>query len=296
MFSNSFTLLATCLFLFTIRNGANSGRVPTPVNINKCCRIGEQMDNNSQQCEVGGTEKWVPHVYLLAKQTYFVPKGEAPRFFRIREASKPTTCDAPDMYFGLHSTVIFSNGSLFLSEKGTFVSSEDYCVDKDSALVCFPRPKGADSLMAPQKLTKVRKCCGQRSAYEKSTTTCISLTDADHPTLTGVLNSTTVDILYGFPVCEHNHRYTIVGQFEAKQLNEETGMLTVDGGRELSWTEYCLDHAVDKAMEPSVHVFTCADKYSDPESVPVNHQVNHLFNRSLLGTVTELYRNFLSLE
>lgn len=271
MFQNSFIILS--IFLLSNFAGVNSARPPPPVNINKCCRIGEQMDL-SQQCEVGGTEKWVPHVYLLAKKTHFVPKGEAPRFFRIHEATKPTTCEQPDIYSGTNSIAIFSNGSLFLSEKSTFISSDNYCVDKDSALVCFPRPKGADSLIAPQKLVKVRKCCGQRSAYDKLTTKCISLTDADHPTLTGVLNSTSIDILYGFPVCEHNqNQYTIVGQFESKHFSDDTGMLTIDGNRQLSWTDYCLDHAFDKTMEPMVHVFTCADKYSDPESVPVNHQV-----------------------
>ncbi len=241
-----------------------SGRVPIPVTINKCCRLGEGM-NAERQCSIGGTDMWVPHVYLLNKKMYFMPKGEAPRFFKIKEGTKPTTCDEPELFSGSTDFVLFSNGSLFISEKGKLVSGDEYCVEKDMALVCFPRPEGTSK----PKLTKVKKCCGAKAVYQEDKGNCVALEDGHTVLSKQLINSSTVDIVYGFPKCDGNHRYTVAGQFYSHNFDERTGTVTLDTGREYLYSNYCLEHTLND-LNSNVNIFTCAEHFSGPETVPVN--------------------------
>ncbi|XP_037052450.1 probable G-protein coupled receptor Mth-like 1 isoform X2 [Bradysia coprophila] len=256
------------LFVFMLwTDCVRSGRVPVPVTINKCCRLGEGMDPN-RQCNIGGTEMWVPHVYLLNKKTYFMPKGEAPRFFKIKEGTKPATCNDPELFVGSTDFVLFSNGSLFISEKAQLVSGDDYCVEKDMALVCFPRPEGANSLTAPIKLTKVKKCCGVQSVYHEELANCIVLEDGHDVLSKKLINSSAVDIVYGFPKCESNHRYTVAGKFQTNYFDESDGSVTSETGRKFPYSEYCLEHTLND-IDSNVDIFTCAEQFSGPETVPV---------------------------
>lgn len=269
-FSANIIGLLFVLILWT--DNVHSGRVPIPVTINKCCRLGEQMDT-SRQCNIGGTEMWVPHVYLLNKKTYFMPKGEAPRFFKTREGTKPTTCIEPELFVGSTDFVLFSNGSLFISEKAQLVSGDDYCVEKDMALVCFPQPEGANSLTAPAKLTKVKKCCGIKSVYQEDIANCIVLEDGHDILSKKLINSSVVDIVYGFPKCEDNHRYTIAGKFNSNIFDEATGAVTLDTGRDFLFPHYCLEHTIND-INSNVNIFACAEHFSTPETVAINSQVS----------------------
>lgn len=252
-------------------------RAPPPVRINKCCRIGEQI-NSVLQCQGGATEKWVPLVLLLQKQQYFSPIGEAPRFFSFNEKTRPSTCEKPELYEGASKIVLFSNGSMYLSERSQLFNVDDYCAEKDAALVCLPqRPHGADSLTAPAehiKLIRLRKCCGPTSVYNKQTETCVNL-EKGHPILAKqVINSTSVDLSFGFPKCEKSV-YTVAGNFNLQRFDVETGAVTVESGLEFAVAEYCLEHTVADMNESDVNIFTCsANHFSNPESVPVNHQVS----------------------
>lgn len=54
----------------------DAGKAPSPVFVNKCCRIGETLDRN-QECSIGSTgNQWWPVIYLLQKNSYFIPHGE----------------------------------------------------------------------------------------------------------------------------------------------------------------------------------------------------------------------------
>lgn len=246
-----------------------SGRTPIPVTINKCCRLGEGMDTASQ-CNIGGTDMWVPHVYLLNKKMYYMPKGEAPRFFKIKEGTKPNTCKDPELFVGSTDFVLFSNGSLFISEKAQFVSGDDFCVEKDMALVCFPRPEGANSLTAPAKLTKVKKCCGVNSVYQKNISNCVVLEDGHKVLSKNLINSSAVDIVYGFPKCDEKHRYTVAGKFHSDNFDETTGSVTLDTEEKRKFlnSEYCLEHTLND-INSNVNIFTCAEDFSDPAPVSI---------------------------
>ncbi|KAJ6645899.1 putative G-protein coupled receptor Mth-like 1, partial [Pseudolycoriella hygida] len=260
-----------------------SGRPPPIVTLNKCCRLGEGMDNYTQ-CNIGGTEMWVPHVYLINKKTYFMPKGEAPRFFKIKEGTKPTTCAEPELFVGAAVFVLFSNGSMYVSEKARFVSGDNFCVEKDMALVCFPSPESANSLTAPAKLTKVKKCCGVQSVYQENVANCVVLNDGHDLISKKIINSTAVEIVYGFPKCEGNHRYTVAGKFHSEKFDEITGTVTLETGKEFGYKDYCLEHTLSD-MDSNVNIFTCADHFPQ-QTVATNNDVRFvLYSIGLLISV-----------
>lgn len=253
-------------------------RAPNTTVINKCCRIGEELDKE-QRCLVGGTEKWWPHIFLVFKRTYFLPRGESPRFFKIRERSVPA-CDQPELFTGNTNMAIFSNGSLYLLERNTFIEPDSYCVDRETALVCFPRPQGADSLTAPVAAsTKVRKCCGIQSVYNKELENCVPL-DFEHELFTKklVMNSTAmIDFVFGFPTCVMRNHYAIVGKFKEEHFEATTGSLTLDSDKHLQSNEYCLEHTVTDMNSSYVNVFTCEEQFEITKSAAAQPDVSFEF-------------------
>lgn len=236
-------------------------RAPSPIEINKCCRIGERLDQN-QQCSIGdGTEKWWPLIYLIIKKANFEPYGDAPRFMRARENKRPN-CDNPELF--MSNVALFSNGSLYLGERNSLIDLTEYCVDKDVALVCLPNTRGADSLIKPVKLTKIRKCCGQHSIYMSDAATC-SPRSEQHGSIPENLfqmqNSSHIDLIYGFPVCSAaaNHDIVIADQFREQNLNTKNGTYALDSHRALRVDEFCIDHTVQASNVIAEKVFACAD-------------------------------------
>lgn len=243
----------------------DAARPPPIVIVNKCCRIGEQMDV-TRRCLVGGTEKWWPPVYQIQKAAWFMPPGEAPRFLKVREQYMPV-CENVELFIGANKLAVFSNGSLLLSERNAFFDPDSYCVDKDAALVCMPRPQGADSLTAPRTLTRVNKCCpGLNLAYDidKKQNPCVTLGNGhDSFSKKTVSNTTAIDLVFGFPHCEMTNHYTIAGMYKQESLEVTTGSLTLDSGRQFTSKEYCLDHIVSDVDMTAVNVFTCAEHFTD---------------------------------
>lgn len=246
---------------------ASAVRAPNTTIVNKCCRVGEQLDKE-QRCLVGGTEKWWPHIYLIVKRTYYQVPGEAPRFLKFREHEQPT-CDNRELFTGSTTMAVFSNGSLYLLERNLFIEPDSYCVDKDAAIVCLPKPQGADSLTAPIQTTKIRKCCGLQSVYNTKAATCVSLDDG-HELFSKklIMNSTaSIDFVFGFPMCKSTaHTFTIAGQFREEHMEMETGSLTLDSGRQILSNEYCLEHTVTDMNSTYVNVFQCADQFVAPKT------------------------------
>lgn len=280
LLSTTSIVLPLLLVIICWPSYTNSVRPPLPVTVNKCCRIGEQLDKN-RQCIIGGTEQWWPLIYLILKQIYYAPRGDAPRFIKAREQTQPG-CDSPEVFTGTDSMALFSNGSLFLLQRNAFVDNENYCIDKDVALVCFPRPQGVDSLRAPIKLANIKKCCGIKAVYSTEVNNCVPL-DEGHEMLSKKLisNSSMIDFVYGFPECTENNHFTIAGELKEANLNIQNGALTLETGHKFEWKEYCLEHTLHDVDESYVNVFTCSDRFTVPESVaaPKDPQVKTHFRR-----------------
>lgn len=232
------------------------------VTINKCCRIGEHLENagngtadditsiDSLQCIIGGTEKWYPKVFLIRNRKY---ASELPKFVRVQDSLFPKACNHPEFISG--KLILFSNGSLFLTELSKLVHPEHYCVERDSAVVCFPD----SDVKYYNVLTKIRKCCPPRNVYDNTSSKCTKMTDQRFESKQ-LINSSNIEMIYGFPECNMND-YAIAGRFNSTNFEDATGVLTLDSGKHLQRTQYCLEQVLDGL----VNVFTCSDHFQTPE-------------------------------
>lgn len=265
-------LSAALLFVSVAVNHANGVRAPPPVDVNKCCPFGQQLDR-TEQCVDGGPAKWWPGIFLMLKQTYFNPLGDAPRFMRPRDQRRPD-CMRPEVFW--NDIVLFSNGSLYLAERNVFVDADSYCVDKDVAMVCLPsRANGADSLLAPANVIKVRKCCLQHSVLRINDTKCIPET-GEHTlsgrTLVEPSNGTHFDFIYGLPKCAFGaSNKFILEQFREQKLDRHNGSYLLDTHKALATDEFCIDHTEHHSNVVTDMVFACADLVS-VHDVPVNDE------------------------
>lgn len=229
---------------------ATSLQKPKPLIVNKCCGEKKILTIESHQCSFGGDDDWWPIIFQILKQSYFEPKGTAPRFMKYREW-RPY-CKTPEYFEGSHKMALFSNGSLYLSEKHKFIDPHNFCVDKDSAIICDP-----DSLQQSLKLRK-------NSSYKAIENTCApSNADTTH-----LINSTNTDILFGFPECKVSKYFTEI--FNESNLDRDTNRLMLKTGKILEWKDFCIEH-VENEIEKSLHVFTCAHHlslYQNTEGFP----------------------------
>lgn len=263
------------VIVIAISTELNAVRAPPPVEINKCCRIGETLDRN-QQCSIGGaTDQWWPTIYLIFKQAYFPNRGQAPRFMRAREYKRPN-CQQPELYSSTNFA-LFSNGSLFLGERGSFFDVSDYCIDKDVALVCLPGSNGADSLKISMKLTKIRKCCSLNSLYLTEAQTCVPHTENGPipQNLFEVKNTSHIDLVYGFPSCSPltNNKYVIADQFQETNLNVADGTYVLQNTKKvLTNDEFCIDHINQNSNIFTGTVFACDELVSVKEAPELKNE------------------------
>lgn len=239
---------------------SDAAKAPPPLYINKCCRIGEQLDLN-QECSIGGSDQWWPLIYMIIKQQYFDPHGDAPRFLKVNESTRPQ-CDSPELISREHNMALFSNGTLYIFDRNEHVDIDNFCIDKDKALICSPRTQNANSINQPMNRTIVRKCCPQNAIYQRDTdTVCGTLADGheiiERKLIQNSMNP--LELRYGFPQCSKStNDFAIVGRFNETQYDESTGNLTLAAGNFQSH-QYCLEHFNDTGSV-NVHVFMC-DEY-----------------------------------
>lgn len=254
----------------------NAGKAPPPIFINKCCRIGEKLDGN-KECSFGGTDRWWPVIFLMMKQTYFEPSGEAPRFFKVNESTRPH-CDSPELISGEHRVALFSNGTLYLPDRAKLIESGNYCVDKDVALVCNQPVHNDNFIDRPSNQILVRKCCPKNAIYQANTS-CVILGDGITERKLVESSVNTLEYRYEFPHCIKNTNDIIsVGKFNESKFDEDTGNLTLAGGV-LQSDQYCLEHLNDNG-NISVHVLTCV------EYLPASEQSKKVYNIRINQAVT----------
>lgn len=242
-----------------------SMRVPKPVILNKCCRLNEHMTEDAT-CVFGESENWWPLITMILKQRFFEPVGQSPPFMRARERSLPD-CNRRRLIFGPNKVALFSNGSLLLPEVNRVVNIDDFCIDKEAALVCDSismKLQTADSMM--NSVPKVRKCCGGSAVYMKKAETCTIIQPNSTILQRSLIkNSSNVNFIYGFPVCHSQTNHFAMAhqfQFDFTQAN-----ITLDSGRQFTSNQYCLEHSVeDENGVAQTIVFTCAEDMTGGES------------------------------
>lgn len=259
--------------------GVSGVRVPSPVEVNKCCRIGETLGRDSL-CSIGeAVDHWWPPIYLIGKQSLFPKQGEAPRFLRAHENKQPL-CSNPELIS--NNIALFSNGSLFLGERSLFINIENYCIDKDVALVCLPKSNSADSLKTRIKLTKIRKCCSS-NFYLTHAQTCVPQLDEIPNTLFQTTNTSSIDLVYGFPQCSSN-KYVIADQFHEDNLKIDNGSYILQNTRKvLTNDEFCVDYSNQNANITIGTVFACDELVTLTETSEHTNEEVRKINSSQLS-------------
>lgn len=262
------SLFFTILLISVVFNSITAMR-PSPVTVNKCCGANEMLNENEHQCTIsdGGSSSsssnnWWPLIVMAKKQTFFEPHGNAPRFMKFQE-HRPT-CRNPEFFNGPHIMVLYTNGTLYLAERHKYIELDNYCIDKDSAIVCDPNAA----------TTKVRykrplkKCCAQNSVYKTARSTCAQASTTLPPIPNDQLtssqsNSTEYDVHYGFPMCRNSKYFS----FELNDFvyDRDLNRLSLETGQTLAWNEFCLENVMvdnETDLEQDMRVFLCADYLS----------------------------------
>jgi G protein-coupled receptor Mth (Methuselah protein) len=226
------------------------------VTINKCCRIGDRLTPEKQCSAAAGSDKWVPKVYLPAKGSYYNKTGQLPPFMKAEEEVFPA-CKQPQYFATSNNIILMANGSLFLGQKHVMVDPENYCLEKDSALVCFD-----DHLGDPESLIeasiKMRKCCGPKQAY-KDGLPCSNLDKSHSLYNSKIIETHRIDWSFSFPDCPTND-FAVAGLFEQENFKPETGELKTQSGKILEPDQYCLDYVLGE--NKIVNIFTCSEHFS----------------------------------
>lgn len=288
MYKNEMQRMSLIIFVIGIAIwpivSTEAGKTPSPVFVNKCCRIGEKLERN-KECSFGGSEHWWPVIFMIMKNTYFEPHGEAPRFFKVNEFYRPN-CRSPELIFGPHTMAVFSNGTLYLSDRGEIIDNENFCVDKDMALVCSSQMQN-ENLINPPKQTRIRKCCYPKEIYQTDAQIgCVMLPNKHEIIEQRLVENTTnqIEYRYGFPQCsKSNNNFAIVGKFNESKFDENSGNLTLDEGI-FQDNQYCLEHFNDSGTL-NVHVFTCTEYLPTSDKSEkvsqTNGQSNYFFQSDL---------------
>ncbi|XP_075155410.1 adhesion G-protein coupled receptor methuselah-like 1 [Haematobia irritans] len=259
-------------------------RMPPPrVVLNKCCHFGEYLDN-TKTCVAGASDKWIPLIYLINRKDHFRPQGSSPKFITFQdnifpisqardineaqdESSVDCTVEDLALFTGNNKFVIFSNGSLYLSERSVLMPPSRYCVDLQAALVCLPKPKN------PEPLLKLKKCCGPHGIYDNQKKMCHFNATRNNQMDLMLPENVTYQTVYGFPEChEESVKYAIAGDWSAGNLlSDTTGHLHLPNHRvNLSSSDYCLEKLRSENDSSSgiemVKVFACLHHFGEEKN------------------------------
>lgn len=256
---------------------------PSQITVNKCCGENQMLNEIEQehQCTIDdnsnsdSSNSWWPLIVMAKKKTFFEPHGYAPRFMKFQEHQP--TCKNPEFFNGPHKMVLYTNGTLYLPERQKYIELHNYCIDKDSAIVCDPHAKIVHSK------NPLKKCCALNAVYKTDQSTCVhaaavtlplSISNNDHNE-SALLNFTDYDVQYGFPMCRNSKYFT----FESNELNfdRDLNRLVLKTGQTLAWNEFCLEHVMVDNETSDLRAFMCADHLSTASNGTVAFFLFHLF-------------------
>ncbi|KAH8295580.1 hypothetical protein KR018_006221, partial [Drosophila ironensis] len=242
---------------------------PPRVKPNKCCQMGEYLNETSRSCSAGSTELWVPMVFLVQQQRFFEPHGGSPRFMKFAPNSRPA-CPEPnqELFRSRNGNVmLFPNGSLYVRERGLYVDQANYCVDWGTALVCLERePRHSEDMPAEKLETaplRLSKCCGKYGSYDTHRRNCNldfnASSSADGQLhLAPQLPLGSYETAYGLPECSQPGGYAIAGDWTDARLDRTNRNLRLPH-KNLTAGQYCLEHT---QREGEVKIIACQHLFS----------------------------------
>jgi hypothetical protein len=167
-----FALVAATVIATTLVVSEPSDLAKSQLTILKCCRYGEELDNDAStgtlpRCEPTSDE-WQPLIFSLTHQTLDVV---LPDEWHVVESRRPVCDDRSELthvpYRKANPFILLDNGSavLEISNTDSFPPSH-YCADSNALLVCMPKKLAGDH-PAPSMKPRVRRCCGEHASFHE---------------------------------------------------------------------------------------------------------------------------------
>jgi len=246
---------------------ALSSGTPAALKLHKCCPYGQYLQSDSVCKPDLYSEDWMPLIYSSGPNGGF--KSKTPDNVDVTPAWRPVCPDgslpvhlqSPDnsVYVLLENEVL---SLLMLHHQGEhppIFAPEDFCVDRQAALVCN----------APV-MDGVRKCCGQDAAYSEEQGACVHTQRfSAQDEIYSVAKAT------GFPLCPQHQlskgTYVIGGELEGNltlALNGTVLQLAPPPAAPLDKDDYCLERVLERPN--LVSVFTCVRDALLPDIRPVD--------------------------
>lgn len=263
MSSSTYIILYITVLIVVLRSGSAKHR--KSIIVNKCCDNNERLNSN-EECITENDSNWWPVIFMVLKQSYFEPVGSAPQFMKHRQ-QRPLCANA-ELFMGSHKFALFSNGTLYLSEKHKFIEPHNYCIDKNVAVICDHDVNSSMAKIQVRKSAKIRKCCVKNAKYNASQNQCVPETNSNtllttvYNNQTAFSNLTDFDVLFGFPDCALNKYITIAETFMDRNLNRETNRLELQSGRTLEWYNFCVENVILENETTEMSVITCTEHIS----------------------------------
>jgi hypothetical protein len=208
---NAFSLTILLLFINYIKHSycETSRQASKKITITKCCRVGDKL-RNDRKCEPGGGRpNWAPKVYLPKKKSVYEKMGYLPPFFHLEEKDEfVPSCHSPEV-FKSSDLYIIANGSLFLQNKHKTINDQ-FCVDQEYSVVCFPEQ---DSVPDNMTIIKLTKCCGPNEIYQSNSCATLNSTNPLYKRKLLDDGSLGIDFEYKFPDCGGSNEFAIIGPF-----------------------------------------------------------------------------------
>ncbi|XP_025987189.1 probable G-protein coupled receptor Mth-like 1 [Solenopsis invicta] len=256
----AFALALVAAIATTVVVSEPSGLAKSKLTILKCCRYGEELDNDVNsgtlpRCEPTSDE-WQPLIFSLTHQTLDVV---LPDEWNVVEERRPVCDDRSELthvpYRKANPFILLDNGSavLEISNTDSFPPSH-YCADSNALLVCMPKKLAGDH-PAPSMKPRVRRCCGEHASFHEHGNTCVFIKEnVDAPPLLPNTSSA-IEIVTGFPTCPKSDNFTIVGNAMDAALQPD-GSLEVNGVV-LPSGQFCVERI--KELNQISKVFACPE-------------------------------------
>ncbi|XP_058809008.1 probable G-protein coupled receptor Mth-like 1 [Phymastichus coffea] len=275
-------LMVLCLFLYDYQAIAADVN-DSEVNVMRCCRIGEDLG----EPEVGSdkTPDCVPTNKVFLPTIYSPEKGdflpEIPKWWKVHEATQPRCPNSQKLRYvppsNYNPFIVFDFGevALELGSKPT-LKPDEYCLGGKSLLVCKPNNHSHLTAVTIAK-PRIRKCCGEDAVYEKNS--CVEIESKQSESLeeekilllsshsTNVNLSVGMELVRGFPVCQHLDNFTIVGELKEAQLQPDASLLL--SGQRIPAEEFCIERVrSDDRQRMPAKLFACTKHATKSLGVP----------------------------
>lgn len=229
----------------------------------KCCRFGDYLDHKSNVCTPGYDGVWSPKIFQSKKKTYSATL--LPYMVQL-ENERPTNCSEPKLFLNTNGAgmTLLPNGSLFVTNLHSLFDPEDYCVDRDVALICTPDAKVKKEFSRKLKTEPLRKCCAPNEVYMSENKTC-AFVDGVGPM---ALDAQMFDVIYAFPDCK-TPVYAIIGKFDMNNVdNSSTLSYSIAPEHVLTAPQFCVETVMQNGRPEKIDVFTCEEHVRENQMPP----------------------------